>query len=974
MDQTDLERAAEGHLKRPSDLKIHRRRSRVKDGDAFHLGRKPETRAAGVGCWEMDLIANRRVWSSETIRMHGMTGRLSPGQHVELNSDLMHPEDQERLRVLHQELKRGQDRYEFEYRTRVAGRERWISARGRVISRDDAGPRRITGVAIDVTDRKTMEQALRLSEERLRALAEAMPQLVWISDASGKIIYYNSRRSHYQQEPQGGDRSEWQALIHPDDLEPTNRKWKISSANGEDYEMEHRLRLADGRYAWHLSRATAIWGENGEILNWYGTATDIDALKSFQAKLEQSEERLRLATESARMFAWEVDIQTERITWADNAAAVLQCDQEELSSDLRDGSFFVLPEERSRVTKLFLSALHGSSDTFSLEFSGLPLNERKTYWRTEGKLIRNEAGQPIRAVGVTQNISDQHAAELELRIFADRLSTAEAAAGALVYEWEAGSEVLWRSRALRPLLGWQADEIGPGLQGWSELIHPDDRERVRLIASGNAAGEGDDYTIEYRMRHKQGHYIWVLDSGRLFRDKRGRIVRQAGAVIDLTARKAIEEQLRRKADLVELSFEPIFVWHPVRGIVEWNRGAENLYGYARDEAIGRDPQKLLGSRHPLSAAELIERLVAETTWTGEVENITKDGRPIIVESRYQLIRSNGEYLILETDRDTSERRRAEEQNARIAAVAASSHEALFGTTLEGCIEAWNPGAERLFGYEAHEVMGKHIEMLAPPEYRREQAENLQRVRSGETVGPFNTRRQRNDGTQIDVSVAFAPVVSPDGEVQAISIAMHDITERKEWEQRQLLMSRELAHRVKNSFAILQAILRSTLRESPDPEEFATAFSGRLHSLAAAQDVITDSNWRGAEFGALVNHVLAPYISVESHRIRSNGPRIDLAPEHAAPFGLILNELATNAMKYGALSNKQGWIELEWRQELKPDGRFLQFVWREKGGPAVKAERRKGFGSRLIEKSLADARVEIEHPAEGLICRIELKLR
>lgn len=903
-----------------------------------------------------------------------MTGRLSPGQHVELNDDLMHPEDQERLRELHQELKRGQDRYEFEYRARVAGRERWISARGRVIFRDDAGPRRIAGVAIDVTDRKTMEQALRLSEDRFRALAEAMPQLVWMSDAAGRITYYNSRRARYFSEVAGSDQNEWQLLIHPDDMEKTIHRWQFSADTGEDYEMEHRLRLADGRYAWHLSRATAIRGENGEVQYWYGTATDIDALKTFQAKLEQSEERLRLATESARMFAWEVDVRSERITWADNAAAVLGCDPASLSDDLKDGTFFVLPEERSRVTRVFLAALQGSSDTFSLEFAGLPVNDQRTYWRTEGRLIRNEAGQSIRAVSVTQNVSDQHAAELELRIFADRLSTAEAAAGALVYEWEAGTEALWRSRALRPLLGWQADEIGPGLQGWSELIHPEDRERVKLVASGNAAGEGDDYAIEYRMRHKQGHYIWVLDSGRLFRDKRGRIVRQAGAVIDLTARKAIEEQLRRKADLVELSFEPIFVWHPVRGIVEWNRGAENLYGFTRDEAIGRDAQKLLGSRHPLSTDELIDRLVAETTWTGEVENVTKDGRTLIVESRYQLIRSNGEYLILETDRDTSERRRAEEQNARIAAVAASSHEALFGTTLDGCIEAWNPGAERLFGYEAHEVMGRHIEMLAPPEFHQEQADNLERVRTGETVGPFNTIRRRKDGSLIDVSVAFAPVVSPDSDVQAISIAMHDITERKEWEQRQLLMSRELAHRVKNSFAILQAILRSTLRESPDPEEFARAFSGRLHSLAAAQDVITDSNWRGAEFGALVSHVLAPYISTDGHRIRSNGPRLDLVPEHAAPFGLILNELATNATKYGALSNRQGWIELEWRQEQKPDGRYLQFAWREKGGPPVKAERRKGFGSRLIEKSLADAKVEIEHPAEGLICRIELRLR
>ena len=571
--------------------------------------------------------------------------------------------------------------------------------------------------------------------------------------------------------------------------------------------------------------------------------------------------------------------------------------------------------------------------------------------------------------------SSRLAAEALLRLVSERLETIEQAAGALFYDWDVAAKTVWRSTGITRLLGWLPDEVAPGVEAWAALRHPDDERHLKNSNYADYLQANDRYLLEYRMRHKDGRYLWVLDSGRVFRDFSGSVTRVAGATIDISSRKKVAQSLSRQTDLIEMSFEPIFVWHPDKGIVDWNRGAEQLYGFTREEALGEISHKLLRTTHPIEPADLMQLLSTVRSWTGEVQHLTKDGRQVFVESRYQAIETDGEILILETNHDITERKRAEADTARMAAVAASSQDALFGSTPEGYIEAWNPAAERLFGYTASEAIGRHVSMLAGPADHQDQRDFLVRARAGEAIGPFDAQRMRKNGSFVDVSIALAPVKAPNGSTTAISVAMHDISDRKEWEARQRLMTRELAHRVKNSFAILQAILRSTLKTSPNPEDFAAKFSGRLHSLAVAQDILTANDWKGAELGALARQLLSLYIVDEDGRLVISGPEINLPAEYAVPFGLIFNELATNALKYGALSAPNGKIELSWRVESDPNsGSVLSLTWRERGGPKITSLDSRGFGSALIEKSLAGAKVERLFDEEGFICRIELTLK
>jgi two-component sensor histidine kinase len=224
-----------------------------------------------------------------------------------------------------------------------------------------------------------------------------------------------------------------------------------------------------------------------------------------------------------------------------------------------------------------------------------------------------------------------------------------------------------------------------------------------------------------------------------------------------------------------------------------------------------------------------------------------------------------------------------------------------------------------------------------------------------------------------------PMTSQDGLVTELNDVRRSLAvaaaRRQEHERERDLLMRELHHRVKNSFAVLQSILNATLRTTSDPAEFANNFKGRLHSMAAAQDILTARVWTSAELEPLAQGQLAAYIGGPNQRLVISGPKVELPPETAVPIGLILHELGTNATKYGALSVPSGRIELSWVVDAATaaSGRKLRLVWRERGGPLVVAPARRGFGSTLIERGLPSAEVERRFEADGITCTIVLPL-
>jgi PAS domain S-box-containing protein len=205
-------------------------------------------------------------------------------------------------------------------------------------------------------------------------------------------------------------------------------------------------------------------------------------------------------------------------------------------------------------------------------------------------------------------------------------------------------------------------------------------------------------------------------------------------------------------------------------------------------------------------------------------------------------------------------------------------------------------------------------------------------------------------------------------------AMLDLTERRQAEERQRLLTHELEHRIKNTLAMVQAIVSQTLRGAPSTRAANLAISSRLVTLGRAHDILTQANWAAAQLRTVVEGALAPHDP--GNRIRIAGPDLHLAAQAALSLALTLHELATNAAKYGALSNQMGQVDVTWEVVEQEARRILRLRWEEKGGPPVMEPMRKGFGSRLIERSLgseAGGQARMDFAPTGLVCTIETPL-
>ncbi len=294
------------------------------------------------------------------------------------------------------------------------------------------------------------------------------------------------------------------------------------------------------------------------------------------------------------------------------------------------------------------------------------------------------------------------------------------------------------------------------------------------------------------------------------------------------------------------------------------------------------------------------------------------------------------------------------------------------TDLVSGVRQWTPEAMALFGLELPGGIGRFGGdadefMLSVHPDDRPVTPSFYQMADQQDWFPVEYRILKPDGS-IRWLAGGAEVVArrADGRAARLVNVVADVTDRKLAEQHTELVMRELTHRAKNLLAVILSIATQTGRSANTVEEFHERFSSRLHGLAASHDLLVLRNWQGASIAEIVKGQLAPFVGAATDRLTVSGPDVMVTPRAAEAIGLALHELATNAVKHGALSGPVGTVTMAWTWAAGDDRKLL-LSWIESGGPSVKPPARKGFGHIVCERVVAEllgGEVSMEFPPEG----------
>ncbi len=337
--------------------------------------------------------------------------------------------------------------------------------------------------------------------------------------------------------------------------------------------------------------------------------------------------------------------------------------------------------------------------------------------------------------------------------------------------------------AMAKMLGYDSpEELVSCASDVAQQVWADPNDRAgylrQLEVTGAVMG------LECRFKRKDGTILWVSLSSRRVCEADGRVLYLEGFVQDITERKRAEESSRLFTAIVESSEDAIIAYTPAGAILSWNRGAEAIYGYSAEEAIGKPVSIMVPPERRAAVDRHTELLLQGHADLHQGLGIRKDGRRIHISVTSWPMRNSAGAVtaICAIIRDVTALHEAEEARALLASIVESSDDAVHAVNLDGTVTSWNRGSERLFGYTSEEMLGKNVAILALPEREEEVRRNFRIVQEGSTVGPFDALLPRKDGSRVEVSLTISPIRDSAGEVVGAAAIARDITQRKQAER------------------------------------------------------------------------------------------------------------------------------------------------------------------------------------------------
>jgi len=436
--------------------------------------------------------------------------------------------------------------FEIKCRFKAGEDYRWHLFHSEAFPSSDSTEEAWYGTAEDVQTVYDSHLRETISAPSFRELANAMPQLVWVAESNGEVIYYNDRIEEFH----GARLSEsgswlWEGLILPEDAEMTNEAWSKALAQQTLYEIEHRILMKNGEYKWMLSRGLPVMDENGNVVRWYGTATDIHAIKTAEAmnaarelEILEAKNQLELSLSAGNIGLWNWNLENGKIKWSDYLCALYGLLPEEWSEDIEQ--FWPMVHEEDKE-KLLAEAGRSTPETPYVQYR-FRFQRKDGQWRwmeARSKTIFSLEGKPQSMVGVNIDISDQMLVAEVLRESEYRFRTLAEGLPHMIWVTDGEGRPQYYSSNWKTFTGEKEfDHI------WERVSHPDDLE-LSLLAWKEARTRGEIFRLEVRMRNAAGEYRWFYSVAHPIRDANGNIERWIGSLSDISEQKNFSEHLEK---------------------------------------------------------------------------------------------------------------------------------------------------------------------------------------------------------------------------------------------------------------------------------------------------------------------------------------------------------------------------------------------------------------------------------------------
>ncbi|TVP59444.1 MAG: PAS domain S-box protein [Nodularia sp. (in: Bacteria)] len=557
-----------------------------------------------------------------------------------------------------------------EKRLFTANGMRWVQWKVTEIKNEAGEVVELLGVGRDTTERKQMELALQKSEEKFRHFAEQTQAVIWMStpDLSQNLyispayekIWHRSCQSVSEQPDL------WIEAVHPDDRDRLMAK-RQRQIQGEYAEVEYRILRPDGSMRWIWDRGFGIYDQQGQVEYNAGIAEDITERKQIEELQIKSEARLNLALEATKMGIWDWDIRTNQVICSANMALLYGLPSNSDSENIEEFFKLVHPEDRKDLSELIARSFEEKSE-YKSEFR-VVWPDGSIHWLSgNGKVFCNELGEPIRLIGTTRCIGERKEAEAALRASEERYRSVVASMQEGIVLQKADGSIVTCNASAERILGRSLEQM---------LTHTFDDPRWKTIKEDGSHFPSEMYPAMVTFRTGQpcsnvvmglyppnGKLTWIsINSQPLFHDNQPVPDAVVSSFIDISERKQAQEKISEQAALLDIATDAILVRDFQSNILFWNQGAERMYGWRADEALGKDPLKLCCQNNSRQIEAAFKSVIESGSWQGELRKVTKSGKNIIVESRWTLMydAAGQPKSILSVGTDITEKKQLEEQ-------------------------------------------------------------------------------------------------------------------------------------------------------------------------------------------------------------------------------------------------------------------------------------------------------------------------